>query len=408
LVIATILAHGALITSVGLALAVWIKRQSRAIAFSVGSFVLVTAAWPIFVQISFHAGLGGHLASLSPVVACTAFVSVFTTRRYGIVGGILWSGAFWAVEVFALAMGMLWLTVRTFDGCFDRIPDRPHRVSVWAGVVVIMAGLIGAGSVVGAVDYWIEGVKPGWLNAPASFGALAYSCMIALALVLLAIDLARSGGQAWTGVPDVIEGIRVRKSGLRQWWTPFRLVLLLAIGPAVFALALATARRAPEYEPQFTTDPSGAQVITSYILARTDIPYPGEVRFGRRLLIYAALLATILVHGGAAISVGLALTTANAWLRRALATAVGLTVLGILALRSQLVLLVSRTSFRARETLWSVMFWDVLVILFAVGLSWWTNWIWQRRLRGVTEARSVRATDLHHDRPAVETAWVGD
>ena len=31
----TILAHGALVTSVGLALATWIKRQSRAIAASV-------------------------------------------------------------------------------------------------------------------------------------------------------------------------------------------------------------------------------------------------------------------------------------------------------------------------------------------------------------------------------------
>ena len=50
-VIATILAHGALITSVGLALAVWVKRQSRAIALSVGWFILVTAAWPIVVLV---------------------------------------------------------------------------------------------------------------------------------------------------------------------------------------------------------------------------------------------------------------------------------------------------------------------------------------------------------------------
>ena len=55
-VVATILAHGALITSVGLALAIWIKRQSRAIALSVGWFILVTAAWPIVVSIVMSGG----------------------------------------------------------------------------------------------------------------------------------------------------------------------------------------------------------------------------------------------------------------------------------------------------------------------------------------------------------------
>ena len=55
-VVATILAHGALITSVGLALAVWVKRQSRAIALSVGWFILVTAVWPIVVSIVMSGG----------------------------------------------------------------------------------------------------------------------------------------------------------------------------------------------------------------------------------------------------------------------------------------------------------------------------------------------------------------
>jgi hypothetical protein len=127
LVLATIFADGALITSVGLARAVWIKRQSRAIAMSVGSFILVTAAWPIFVSISICSGLGRDLAFLSPVAACSILVTVYTSRMYAYVGGMLWWGAFWAVEVFVLAMGILWLTVRTFDGCVDRISHHPHR-----------------------------------------------------------------------------------------------------------------------------------------------------------------------------------------------------------------------------------------------------------------------------------------
>jgi len=181
---------------------------------------------------------------------------------------------------------------------------------------------------------------------------------------------------------------------------------LLAIGPALLALALATAHNAPHYEPQSTTNASGVQVVTSYVLAKTDITYVGEVRLGPRLMIAAVLVVTILVHGGAAISVGLGLTTANGWSRCVLATAVGLTVLVVLvlpiylflvadghavvtamwsfvmALASLLVMLVTRTSFSVGDTLSSVLFWDVVVSLFAVGLSCWTIWVWQQRRPG--------------------------
>ena len=167
---------------------------------------------------------------------------------------------------------------------------------------------------------------------------------------------------------------------LSRSWVTFRLVLLLAIGPTLLAIALATARKAPHYEAQVTTDSAGKEVVTSYILARSDIPYDGEVRLGQRLMSSGVLLMTILVHGGAAISVGLALTTASPWLRRAMVTAVGFSILGILAMRSLLALLVSRTSYSARERLWSVALWDVVVTIFALGLSWCTIWIWKRRL----------------------------
>ena len=47
LIVATILAHGAAITSIGLILATWIRRQARAIGISVALFVLVSIGWPI-------------------------------------------------------------------------------------------------------------------------------------------------------------------------------------------------------------------------------------------------------------------------------------------------------------------------------------------------------------------------
>ncbi len=414
-VIATILAHGALITSVGLALAVWVKRQSRAIALSVGSFILVTAAWPIVVSIPVHhRDLGRDLATVSPVVTCTTFVNFFTTRTYGLTGNILRCGTFWAVEVFALAMGILWLTIRTFDGCVDRVPDRPHRLSVWAGAVMIMAGMIGAGSLVGAIDSWIEGVKPSWLSEPSFFsgpsflGVLVYSILIAIGLVLVAVESAESGRPTLTAFSGESPAIAARKFVFGQWWLSFRLVSLLAIGPALLAIALATARRATEYEPQFTTNSAGAQVVTSYVLARSDIPYDGEMRPGQRLMVAAGLVVTILVHGAAAICIGLALTTAKPWSRRVLVTAVGLTMVGILALRSLLVLLVSRLSFGVIEILRAVMCWNAVVAFFAVGLLWCTIWEWSRQLSGRSRAKPSLATGFHDGPPAVETVLIGD
>jgi ABC-type transport system involved in multi-copper enzyme maturation permease subunit len=431
-VIATIVAHGALIASVGLAMAVWIKRQSRAIAMSVGSFILVTAAWPIVVSIPFLPELGRNLASLSPVVTCVIFVNFFTNRTYAFMGGMLWCGTFWAVEVFALALGLLWLTVWTFDGCFERIPDRPRRVSVWTVVVTILAGMIGAGSLVGAIDCWVEGVEPQSLSWPTSFGITAYFLLIAIGLVLVAVESAKSGRLEGTTVAAMAPGLAARSFVLGRWWKSFRLVLLLAIGPALLALALATAHKAWRYEPQFTKNASGAQVISSYVPAKADIPYVGEVRRGQRLLIATVLIVTILVHGGAAISVGLGLTTANRWSRRALASVVGLIFLVLLVLPvcltlvnsfrapdvamwsfitaadSLLEVLVTRTSFSALETLWSVTFCDLVIALFAVGLSCWMIWVWQRRLSGVTKAQPLLATDLHDSQPAAETALIGD
>jgi hypothetical protein len=213
-----------------------------------------------------------------------------------------------------------------------------------------------------------------------------------------------------------------------RWWKSFRLVLLLAIGPALLALALATAHKAPQYEPQFTTNSAGAQVVTSYVLLKADIPSNSEVRLGQRLMIAAVLVVTILCHGGAAISIGLALAIANEWSRRAVVAAVGFVLLltfvlpvylfvlnngraldtfgwsFVMAADSLLAVLVSRTSLRVGEALSSVIFWDVLVALLAVGLSGWTNWVERSRLIGI--AKPSLATDLDDAQPGVETAFV--
>src|SRR5262249_5746945 len=143
-VFATILAHGALYTSVGLALAVWIKRQSRAIAISVALFVFVTAAWPTLVSIvSRGQGCNGQgIASLSPVMTLMNSIDLFMTRRYLFNVDVLWWGTLWAALVLSLALGLVWLTVRTFDACFDRITDHPRQILIQAVLVVIVGVMI--------------------------------------------------------------------------------------------------------------------------------------------------------------------------------------------------------------------------------------------------------------------------
>jgi len=125
LLVATILAHGAATTSVGLALAIWIKRQSRAIAISVALFVLVAAGWPFLVS-----ALGGrgpnrdalHLAALSPIF-CAEYVAGVLAIRTDELTGFFWWVGFWVVQVTLLAAGVLWLSIRTFDRCFGRMPE---------------------------------------------------------------------------------------------------------------------------------------------------------------------------------------------------------------------------------------------------------------------------------------------
>jgi hypothetical protein len=58
---------------------------------------------------------------------------------------------------------------------------------------MMMAGMIGAGSLVWAIEWWIEGFEPGWLNEQSSFVVSAYSFLIAIGLVLVAIESAKSG-----------------------------------------------------------------------------------------------------------------------------------------------------------------------------------------------------------------------
>ena len=134
---------GLLMTSVGLALATWIKRQSRAIAAGVGLSVLVAAAWPFLILLLGDRGLirdAPDMAALSPIF-CTAMLAATLAIRDPELRGFLPWAMFWGVQVSLCAVAILWLAVRTFDRCFGRMPERPRTSSrlplVWKWVVTI-------------------------------------------------------------------------------------------------------------------------------------------------------------------------------------------------------------------------------------------------------------------------------
>jgi ABC-type transport system involved in multi-copper enzyme maturation permease subunit len=440
LVIATIVAHGALITSLGLALGVWMKRQARAIAFTVGFTILVGVAWPILVQIIMNRagnqGLG--VSSLSPIMAIIMMVNIMTIRNFSFGEGLLWWISVWAAEVLVVALGLLALTVRTFDDCFDRMPDKPIGIPVRAVVVMILAGMIGALSLIGAFDAWYQGVLPRDSTAPMTVGILAYTLMLTAGLLLIAtVPASLLSARDKRLAPSMEEApiLPARQFVLGQWWGSFRLVMLIAIGPAIFALALGTAHKTLLPVGKMTKLPSGAQVQTweQPDPAQANVERIGEVRLGPRLLSVAAVVVTILVHGAAAVAIGLALSIGIKRSRRALAAGIGLIVVAVVVMPIYVIILMNgsasggvvlwnfvvaadtllqalvlRVDHTIGETLVSVFFWDAVVALSTVGILWIATQMWHRRILGFSKDRLVAEIGGEAEHLDVESALVAD
>jgi ABC-type transport system involved in multi-copper enzyme maturation permease subunit len=336
LLVTTILVHGALLASIGVAVATWIKRQSRAIAISVGLAVMINAGWPILIGISRMGMPGEGIACLSPVVAAVTLTETLTMRffhgrRY------FWWIAFWEIECTVMALGLLWLTVRTFDGCFGRIPERPRRTPVLSDVILVLAAAIGAGGLFGAITLWIRGFGEFGLEKTA---IVACCVLITGGFALLSALAPLSIFRRQPPDPRSVESAVVvvdRSTFTKRWWETFRLVLVLAIGPAFLALALATARVPVHVIPKVTTLPGGdTETIETYgtgttYVKTTDASGGNSFRFATdeeiaaampvfpssplerflstALVLYTALAAvlTILAHGAAFVSLGLAL-----------------------------------------------------------------------------------------------------
>jgi ABC-type transport system involved in multi-copper enzyme maturation permease subunit len=246
LLVATILAHGAMYTSIGLALATWVKRQSRAIALSVGLFVLVAVGWPILVLALLRGGPNGRgPAALSPIFCAGNFADALTIRSLQFRAEIWWA-AFWVTEVSLWAVGVLWLTHRTFDHCFGRIPDRPRPSPLLSDLTLLWAGTTAIACAAAALGIWRRGIATGAVStseyaAKATVAALLVIFDMLVLAVVAPVSVLMDQQQDAVDFPSSVPR-SPRTIVLRRWWRAFRLTLLLAIGPGLLALALATAK----------------------------------------------------------------------------------------------------------------------------------------------------------------------
>jgi ABC-type transport system involved in multi-copper enzyme maturation permease subunit len=125
LMVLTLMAHGAFLTSLGLALANWIPRMSRAMAISVSAYVLIAIAWPIMVASSGPISRDNPLPYFSPIFVAGALAD-FLASRMAFDGFLVNATVCDAIVLFAAA-ALVAATVRTFDRCLDRMPEHAPR-----------------------------------------------------------------------------------------------------------------------------------------------------------------------------------------------------------------------------------------------------------------------------------------
>ena len=160
------------------------------------------------------------------------------------------------------------------------------------------------------------------------------------------------------------------------------------------------------------------------------------MRLDHRLAAAALWIGTILAHGAAAVSLGLALGTAIPQPRRAITATLAVIVLIFIPLPlysfvnfvignpaldpgaaswnffaaadSLLAPLFTRSEPNMPQVLAAAMFWDALIALFAAGLFLGTLWIEQRLSLGLSPHPSALATTDAGEQPAVGSALAGD
>ena len=137
-----IIAQGAALAGLGLALATWISRPGRAVAWTISALVASVIGWPIvgftLFSISRTSKSNGKLDGLLVFVMGSPFYNAvmptvgLENRGVGrmpvpMENGIWVGSIFWTVSYASIAAGLYVATLLTFDRCLGRTSERPLR-----------------------------------------------------------------------------------------------------------------------------------------------------------------------------------------------------------------------------------------------------------------------------------------
>ena len=139
--LALLLVQGALVASIGLALATWSRRIGRAVALSVAAYGLVAFIGPvlleivpeILVELGFFQDYAAAEFVVEVIGSACPIVGQMTTFETATWPPAQSRGAFYIGQVIvilatlALALVVLALTMATFNRCVGRVSERPRR-----------------------------------------------------------------------------------------------------------------------------------------------------------------------------------------------------------------------------------------------------------------------------------------
>lgn len=122
-----ILAYGAAITSLGLALATWMPRMGHAVGTTVGLYIMMCIGWIPLSFVIFGEGPGDEgpgVAAGSPPMGVGIYSSLLAGDgpSHEFVGQTAWT-IFWTLAYGGVALALLLATLGTFNRCLGRVDD---------------------------------------------------------------------------------------------------------------------------------------------------------------------------------------------------------------------------------------------------------------------------------------------
>ena len=119
--IGLVLAYGTVITSLGLGLATWIKKPSRALTLSVTFYVLVSISWlPVALLTKQDLGFFGEFLALASPFYMVHNLTLATMGHGSVFVFDAWA-SLWMAAYPYLAAGLFYLTLRSFNSCMGRL-----------------------------------------------------------------------------------------------------------------------------------------------------------------------------------------------------------------------------------------------------------------------------------------------